>query len=255
MSGGRLGGRASPYAGKGVWSLAEASDRIRLGLLTRSYDAEVAADSPIARWRLDETSGTTASDSIGSNNGTYAGATLDQAPLINSGRSILLSGSGSGITIPDASNLSFPSGSFSLEVWFATSGTSAAAFIIKDTSGSIFGEYELVINSSGNIYCTVRPGNSGSPNVTATAGNTFNDGARHHVVAVFVPNTTLKLYVDGVVCASATHSIASSFDSTSSLRLGRSGGGNYLAGNLDEVALYASALSADRVLAHYNAGL
>ena len=255
MSGGRLGSRTSPYAGKGVWSLAEASDRIRLGLLTQSYDNEVAKDSPIARWRLDETSGTTAADSIGSNNGTYAGATLDQAPLINAGRSILLSGSGSGITIPDATNLSFPSGSFSLETWFSTSGTSTASLIIKDTSGSIFGEYELVLNASGTLYCTVRPGNSGSPNVTVTAGRQFNDGVLHHAVAVFVPNGTLNLYVDGILYASATHSISGSFDSTSSLRLGRSSGGNYLAGKLDEVALYASALSATRILAHYNAGL
>ena len=218
-----------------------------------TYVEEVTADSPVAWWRLDETTGTTAFDEIGSNDGTYAGATLDQAPLINTGRSVLFSGSSSGITIPDAANLSFVSTAFSLECWAKT--TSSGYLITKDTSGSIWPEYSLFLNTNGTVTCTVRSTNADSPKASATTTLAINDGQRHHVVAVFTPSATLNIYVNGTERASASHSLTTSFNSTASLWLGRSSGGTYLAGHLDEVALYASGLSALRALAHYNAGI
>jgi Concanavalin A-like lectin/glucanases superfamily/Hint domain len=49
-----------------------------------SYDSEVTYDSAVSLWKLIETSGTSAADSIGSNTGTYEGSpTLDQmSPVI-----------------------------------------------------------------------------------------------------------------------------------------------------------------------------
>ena len=103
----------------------------------RAYADEVIADSPVAYWKLDETSGTTANDAIGSNNGTYAGATLNQPPLINARRSVSFSGSSSGITIADNDALSFVSTAFTLECWVQTSASGAVqSFMAKDTSST-----------------------------------------------------------------------------------------------------------------------
>lgn len=256
MNGGVIGRRNVPGVDswRGVWSLQEIADARRAGLLGRDYATEVLADSPIARWTLDETTGTTATDSIGSNHGTYAGATLNQTPLIVSGASVLFSGSGSGITIPDAANLSFLTTAFSLECWVKTTSTAGLGLISKDTSGSVWPEYVLQLNAGGTVDFGVRATNANTPNAITTTTLAVNDGVRHHIVAVFVPSGAVKIYVDGVERASAAHALTTSFDSTASLFLGRIGGGAYLLGNLDEVAFYASALSAARVLAHYNAG-
>lgn len=51
-----------------------------------TYATEVAADSPLLVWHLDETSGTVADDAVGSLDGTYSGAyTLGQPSLIADG--------------------------------------------------------------------------------------------------------------------------------------------------------------------------
>ena len=222
----------------------------------RAYADEVIADSPVAWWRLDETSGTTANDAIGSNHGTYSGATLDQSPLINAGRSVSFSGSSSGISVADADALSFVSTAFTLECWVKTSASgSTGSLLAKDTSGSVWAEYNLYMLSDGKVRCDVRSGNSDTPKVQATTVVAVNDGNRHHVVATFTPSNTLKIYVDKVERASASHAIASSYNSSASLRVGRASGGSEFAGLLDEVALYASGLSAARVAAHYDAGV
>jgi len=218
------------------------------------YTTEVMADSPVAWWRLDEASGTVANDATGTNHGTYAGATLNQTPLIVSGASVRFSGSSSGIAIPDAANLSFLNTAFSLELWVKTTSTATSALVTKEVSGSIVPEYLVLMSANGTVNFVVRSTNADTPNVVATTPLAVNDGVRHHIVAVFVPSGVAKIYVDGVERASVAHSLTTSFNSTAALYLGRRPNGNYLLGNLDEVAFYASALSAARVLAHYNAG-
>jgi hypothetical protein len=221
-----------------------------------TYDEIVSADNPVARWKLDELIGTTANDSVGTNHGTYAGATLNQAPLISVGSSILLSGSSSGITIPDAANLSFVSTGFALECFIKSAASVKQTLISKSINGSIWPEYHLFLNTNGTVQCEVRSTNADTPKVTAVTTLAVNDGTAHHIVAVFTPGTTLKIYVDGAETASTSHSLATSFNSTSPLRLGNFTNTQWcLNGYLDEVALYGSELLGARVLAHYNAGI
>ena len=170
-----------------------------------SYDEEVAADSPVARWKLDETSGTTANDSIGSNHGTYAGVTLDQSPLINIGRSVLFSGSSSGITIPDAAALDLGA-NFTLVGWGKTAATAEQELVMKEQVGSIWPAYSLRMLANGTVRCSVFGASGGSPVVTATTTATINDNIKHRVSAMFRGSTDLKIYIDGVQRASVTHS-------------------------------------------------
>lgn len=225
------------------------------GVWWRDYDQEVLADSPVSYWKLDETSGTTVTDSVGSNHGTYAGATLNQAPLINARSSVLFSGSSSGITIPYAASLSFINTAFSLGCWVKTTQAVAVRLFDKSTSGSNWPEYWIYMNASGTVTAEVRSSNADTPKVSATTTVTVNDGMRHRVFAAFVPSGTLKIYIDGVERASVTHALTSSYNNGSPLYIARRSTADYLAGNMDEVDLYASALSAARVLAHYNAGI
>ena len=256
-NGGVLGRRNVPGVDglSGVWSLREHANARRKGVSFKTYNEEVLLDSPVARWRLDETTGTTAVDSVGGNNGTYAGATLNQAPLINAGTAVLFSGSGSGITVPDAAALDL-STNFTLRAWVKTTSSAAMTLYEKGKYGSTWPGYWLKILAGGTVSCEVRSGNADTPKAVSTTTVTVNNGVRHMIDAVFVGSGTLKIYIDGVERASVSHSIASAWNTATALYIGtRSGGGEAYAGTLDELALFASALSAARITAHYNAGI
>lgn len=256
-NGGVLGRRNVPGVDgrSGVWSLREHANARRKGVSFRTYNEEVLLDSSAARWRLDETTGTTAVDSVGGNNGTYAGATLNQAPLIDAGTAVLFSGSGSGITVPDAAALDLGA-AFTLRAWVKTSSAAAMTLYDKGQSGSTYPSYWLRILAGGGVSCEVRSGNADTPKAVATTTFAVNDGARHMIDAVFVGSGALKIYIDGVERASVSHSIASAWNTATALYIGtRFGGGEAYAGALDELALFASALSAARIEAHYNAGI
>jgi hypothetical protein len=168
---------------------------------------------------------------------------------------VLFSGSGSGITVPDAAALDL-STNFTLRAWVKTSSAAAQTLYDKGQSGSTWPAYWLRILADGTVSCNVYSGNAGFPVVTATTTITVNDGARHMIDAVFVGSGTLKIYIDGVERASVSHSIAAAWNTATSLYIGtRFGGGEAYAGVLDELALFATALSESRILTHYNAGI
>lgn len=222
-----------------------------------TYEEEVLADSPIAWWRLDETSGSTAVDAIDSSDGTYAGGeTLDQPPLINAGRSVLFNGAGSGITVPDDNTLELLSTPFTIECWIQTDSAVTQSLVGKAQSGTVFTQYALTMQADGTISALIRQQNASSPQVSAQTVVTVNDGAPHHLAMVFVPNSTLTVYIDGVERASTSHSISRSTNTSADVFLMMDNqGANPLVGYADEVAIYESALSPERIAAHYNAGI
>ena len=237
-----------------TWT-AEEADSGLTSPTTADYDTEVAADSPAARWKLDETSGIIAIDSVGGNNGTYAGATLAQPGLLVSGTAVLLSGSGSRITVPDAAALDLGA-NFTLRAWVKTSSAAVQRLYDKCEAGSTWPAYALKILANGMVSCEVRSGNADNPKAVATTTITVKDGLAHMIDAVFVASGTLKIYIDGVERASVNHSIASAWNNANSLYIGNRGAAypEPFAGILDELALFGTALSQGRITAHYNAG-
>jgi hypothetical protein len=83
-----------------------------------------------------------------------------------------------------------------------------------------------------------------------------DNGAWHHVVAVFDRDSGITVYVDGVAATTAG-AMTGSVSNTAAFMVGKSGNTSFgwLAGDLDEVALYPSVLSAARVTAHRSRGL
>lgn len=78
-----------------------------------------------------------------------------------------------------------------------------------------------------------------------------------HLVGVYTPSTSLKIYKDGVLLAQQTTSVPASFvDSGTGLSIGQRSDNDtqgYWDGLIDEVRLYNRALSADEVANLYNA--
>jgi hypothetical protein len=106
------------------------------------------------------------------------------------------------------------------------------------------------------------PGHDGEIRVNIYAGGSIevygpakrvDDGAWHHVVVVFDREVGVTVFVDGASVlrpGTATGDVGN----TGPFLVGKSTGYNHFKGDLDDVAVYRSALPATRVQVHYAAG-
>jgi len=218
-----------------------------------AYADEVIADAPLAYWRLDETSGTTANDAIGSNHGTYTGGvTLNQPGIPSTGRpSVSLNGSSGYVNIPHHASLSI-TGDLTVEAWVYRS--SAAGFrggIAKRVGGN---PCEFGLNFNQATPVTQWYFHDGTNfRMCSFAGLPAQD-AWTHVVGTR-QGGVCALYFNGVQVATANLSAFTPAATTRPVTIGTDDGLGFMAGRPDEVAIYAHALSATRVLAHYDAGI
>lgn len=262
MNGGVIGRRNVPGVDgfSGAWSLREIADAQRAGVWV-DYAIAVMSDSPVSYWRLDETAGTIAADSVGGNDGTYTGGyTLNQAgiPAVNR-PAVLLNGSSGYIDLGTPATLNITA-AWSLEAWVYLTST-------PDRTGIIG---EIFTGSGDNVLYELGFGiNSGTANSNPTvgyytgsawkavAGSPLSLNAWHHLVGTW-DGAKLSLFIDKDLAASAAQSPGptAGVDGFYIGRLhGVSGGLEYFPGRIDEVAVYDHALSPDRVAAHYNAGV
>ena len=212
-----------------------------------TYLSTVLADQPIAYWRLGEASGTTAADASGHNiSGTYSGGvTLGQPGALSSdpNTAALFNGSTGVVNIADSAATRL-NGAFTIEFWGKqkTFVNSWPGLMMKGASATANG-YLIWYSSNGALHFKRN-------NVDiATPTGVFTSAAWHHY-DVSYDGTTLSWYVDGKPVASRAVTFPANAG-TAPLQLGR--GDQYGNEYLDEVALYATALTATRVSAHYAA--
>ncbi len=226
-----------------------------------TYDSVVLADSPAVYLKLDEASGTTATDSSG--NGRNA--TIPSANVSYSQRS-LASGLGSSIRLTSgvsaSINIPYSTGfinstSFSLEMWVLPENWS---------SGSPLGLWDL-----NNERLIVRKGDGGHGNnyqVGADSssqagtsdiydpGATTNGQPKHVVITYNSTTGATKIYVNGVVKGSTITLSTGGFSwgTGSTLAVLANQPNNRITqGYVSNVAVYASELSGAQITAHFNA--
>lgn len=222
-----------------------------------SYRAEVMADSPIAYWRLGEASGTVAADEAVSNPGAYVGSPALGVTGAVAGNTAVTFAGAQRVTVADNAALR-PTGAIAVEAWVNftlaqinkgivgkySSGANARAWALYAANDASGKKLQFAIQTNGAAF--------DASSVAVTTGD-LNDGAWHHIVAVYVPSTTLRIYVDGVADANAATIPASVATGTALLEIGAYNQGvNFFTGSIDEVAIY-STLSAGRIAAHYAA--
>jgi Concanavalin A-like lectin/glucanases superfamily/Phosphoesterase family len=218
-----------------------------------SYYGLVTADPTLlAYWRLGETSGTVAADTTGTYNGAYVNKpTLGSRGAIanDPATSVTFNGTSQRITLP-----SLPSvGDFSIEGWTYLTNSSV-------NNNTLYGNV-------GTVRLLARPG-TGSYRTAAYAGVTLN--GTEYVLQPISPasniNTwvywvvtrqggTMTLYRDGVQIAQRTDLPATATATITGYIADQANGNYYLNGRIDDVAIYASALSASTVASHYQAAL
>ena len=246
-----VAGRADDRQGPG----ASTTVTISGASATDDYSQSVLADNPLAYYRLDEPAGTTvAQDSSG--NGADAryrsSATLGVAGALPDGdTSASTDGSG---PIATASDQSLPAGSAArtVEGWvrLPKDGTGNAVLVDYGGSGSCGSVMELGVVASGSVINQ----NWDCDGLNWATPFSLEDGQWHLIDFVMDGSGTDTLYLDGV-------SLGTKSDSGTNTQLagvtGLSIGNGFDtagAADVDEVAIYDHALSADRVTTHYDLG-
>jgi subtilisin len=216
-----------------------------LGTLEVGTHGQLLADQPAGFWRLGESAGGVAADASGNGlAGTYgSGITLGQPGAVSGDSAAAFAGGT--LTLPTSAALDLRS-AFSVEAWVKPSVAGQSGGVLEKTvAGVVNTQYSLFLESG---LAKFRLRNAGGALVTVS-GPAPAVGSWTHLVGTF-DGSTLRLYVNGALAASAPSAAASGGSGVTVV--GRLGSNiYYFSGTIDEVAVYPTALSASRVRAHY----
>lgn len=222
-----------------------------------SYSSEVLADSPLAYYRLGESSGTTMADSSGNGrNGSYVGGpTLGATGLLT----------GDADTAVDFPANAAKHGLIADAAWMDSSQITITALIkadaipttyaIVDRDGNPDRVFQFYVLSNGHVRVIVW-NQAGSLGIAESSGSIPTGATRH--VGFTWDGTTIRIYINGAADGTASLSGTSLKVANQPIVIGAgyqgSGGvGTTFDGVIDEVAIYGTALSAARILAQYTA--
>ena len=229
------------------------SGRLGVGASTSGYAANVAYDSPVAYWRLDEAAGPSAFDQSGTGSvGTYVGGVTQSksgAFVDDSDTSAAFDGSSGYVSEPDNPAF-FNSGLLSAEAWVKASAWSAGSIVNRRTTGNV-GGFTMEATASGQVQFFVYIGGGWYSTITPAALTT---GVWHHLAGTYDGAST-RIYVDGQFSAQTAVAGVANNPAGALLLVGKNiAGSAYFNGLIDEPAVYATSLTAARVVAHYAAG-
>ena len=214
----------------------------------------------ISCYELDETSGSTAYDSHGSNDGThYDNPTLNQSGKIN--KCYLFDSNYESINLGPLTPSNFSS-IISISAWVNVTDTFNNKPILYRWYG--VGSQQFIFRINGNsVQFYIKQGNG-----TTTVGGTFSGSIPniyvdtwYHIVAV-ADGDNLYVYVNGIQ-ATTTYSYDGTINSSSDLDdinvhiAASEFGGSYTAsfrGLIDQIALWSRALTSTEVETLYNSG-
>jgi hypothetical protein len=208
----------------------------------QSYSAAVLADAPAGYWRMGETSGTTMTDATtNANDGTYSGAVkLGQPGALAGDKSTAVDFDGHTAAASVPSSPSLKVTRITIELWIKKISESGyGIFVAKD--------YFELLNNSYTGRLEFRLTASADPAVVSTTTLALNTW--YYVVATY-DGSVASLYVNGQLDGSQP-AVATPAPTDGPLSIGRRFDGFFNNAVLQEVAIYPTALSADRIAAHW----
>jgi len=222
-----------------------------------AYNDDVLALSPIAYWRLGESSGTTATDEIGSYDATYTNSpTLGATGLLEGDSDTAVTFDGTNDYIEKStSDFRISDSQGSISFIFNTTKTSGSGTVFSSymTSNSNY-SIQVFVNSSGDIRFWQVNNDVGTVEGTSVGG--FNDGNNHHVV-ITSDGSEYRFYVDGTDITGAVGN-GDWFADTSNrnnIAIGTAvingTPAQYFDGTIDEVFITSDVLTASEVTSLY----
>ena len=225
----------------------------------------VLLDQPVLYMRLGEAAGSSQVEDASGYQYTAtpsAGVTLGVAgPLVgDQDTAASFNGSGDLTARHNSGPANITTGDFTVAAWIkvAAASTGKRWIFCNGRPGFALRGYGMLIDASHNLSLWL---DSDAALETYIAGGAaLNDDAWHHVAVSVDRDGNAIGYVDGSQAwTSTSHQVHSTtleyVAAADGMRIGSALGGDFFSGSLDEIAVFGSALSAARVLAHYNAGL
>lgn len=204
----------------------------------------------VGYWKMDEGTGTSASDSSGNgNNGVWSGSGTHYVTGKIGAYAGQFNGTDDSVDLGNPNAL-MPS-YVSISAWFKTTGTGAELvrkrlygysleLIPGDQTTPVGGVTFWIYNSTGVQYA-------------ALPSQTYNNGQWHQAVGVY-DGSAVTLYIDGAHIA--TQNAGTIYYGLGSISLGKDGdyNGGFFNGSLDDVRIYNRTLSQTEVSNLYNGG-
>lgn len=223
-----------------------------------SAGSSCTADSPYSQavagtgglvgyWRLGDSGGSVACDTLGSDPGAYSGAVALGQPgalASDAGTSVAFDGVSGEMSVAADSALEVGD-SFSVEAWVKRSspGSSGDQTVFSDG-----GSWSVAFDSRDHLVLL-----DGSTPIASSAATVSSTSAWHYV-AVTKSGATVHLYLDGkdVTGNIANQTLAAV---NGPLQIAADGSSGFLDGSIQEVALYTQALTTTEVGSHYATGV
>lgn len=232
------------------------------------YSSAILADSPLLYFRLGDTSGTTVVDSSGNgHNGTYHGSpTLGAAGALAGDINTAVTFDGVNDYIDCALNLSAYQ-KLSVEFWLKVAAFANDDHVLTEFTANFTADspgHGFVISPNNNGITSGASGTFSSGERTSAGGYVARDFARpsagtfHHVVMTFdrAAGGQLHAYVDGSIAGTDSNdATGGNFANDTLYVMSRAGSSLFLAGTLDEFAIYPVVLSSTQISNHYAAGI
>ncbi len=223
-------------------------------------------DGLVGWWKLDEGSGTSATDSSGNNNI----GTLTNGPTWVSGKkagAVNFDGADDSINAANSASLTDVNlgSQLSISVWFKRNVVSGGWIgVVTKAGASGLRNYELgfaggSLGTSSNALAFAYRNDTNTSWIVYATSATYSDSRWHHAAVALTIGTpaSVKIYVDGVVSAGAWTNGSGTetpYNSNGTLYIGRTEQPEFFSGYLDDVRVYNRALSANEVMAIYQAG-
>lgn len=213
------------------------------------YDTAVLADGPIGYWPLRENAGPTVGDRVGGNEGTVEGSAalgIFLGPITATTALDLGGGPCDGVNLDaDATNL-HPGDAVSVEAWIRTTDPRPSGVLFRARNGG----YNLLAGASG-VDLVRYPADR-----KLHVSTVLNDGRWHDVVGTYGADG-YHIYVDGLVYGFGPNDGALGYFGNEAA-IGRDGHAcdgvvPSFAGDIADVAVYPTVLTADQVTRHYQA--
>lgn len=167
--------------------------------ITNTADTLTLYNNLVAWWDMEETTGTTMTDSFGSLNGTIGGSvTLNQTGGQGKGYDFAYA-SGNSVSISDNDNLSFTDESFTVSVWVTPDYSTYATRLFSKSRNNSGYEYDASIYS-GRVELKLYDNNTTTVSTYLTPVSSITDDALHHIVFVVKSGALddVEIYINGV---------------------------------------------------------
>lgn len=221
---------------------------------TKSYADTVKEDGPVSYWRLDETSGEVATDSVGGNNGEYLNGVSLGVPGFQGQTNAAAQFSAESqqkVDVPFSATLNTPE--FTVELWAKVTGGSGYRSPLTSRADAPQRGY-IFYAEPGDTW-QFWSGKGDTSGWDTIPGPAVETNTWTHLVGVY-DGTNKTFYVNGA--AAGSKPVVFGPNDEAVLRIGggatESDGNYFFEGAVDDVAFYNKALAESRILAHYVAG-